>query len=57
MIGQAMHAELGGRSRTVRKSIERGDFAVIDIDVALVDFLPEIIQFSIAFVFFDIDTP
>jgi len=41
----------------IRKSIERGDFAAIEVDVALVDFLPEKIQLGIEFVFLDVDMP
>jgi hypothetical protein len=39
----------------IRKSIERGDFAAIEVDVALIDFLPEKIQLGIEFVFLDVD--
>jgi hypothetical protein len=41
----------------IRKTIERGDFAAIEFDVALVDFVPEKIQLGSEFVFGDLDMP
>lgn len=39
------------------KSLSRGDFETKDVDVALVEFSSEIIQFSITFVFVDVGIP
>ena len=39
------------------KSLARGEFAIKDIDVPLVDFPFEIVQFGIAFVFVNVDIP
>jgi hypothetical protein len=45
------------RLRPIGKSIERGEFATIDVDVALVDFVPEKMQLGVKLVLFDVDIP
>ena len=53
----SLEPEQGPVLCAARKSIERGDFAAIDLDVALVDFIPEKIQLGISVMLIDVDMP